>query len=331
MTEKLEQSRKLFVLEFITGGGLYNAELPPSLAREGQLMLDALLGDLDEIPNLRVTTTRDARLPDLAPPVAATRVEGDPWPIWQQQIQAADMVWLLAPESGGVLEKLSRMTPPHKNLGCTPEAVHIATSKSATAACMSRHGVAVVLAYDGAEALAPPLLCKPDDGAGCEDTRRFYHKAEAADWLAKHPGHIVQPWQEGEPASISMLCREGVAWLLACNRQLVESDTQGLLHYRGSLLNGMAQHWEAFDAVAKQVVKALPGLAGYVGVDVMVQNGRVTVLEINPRLTTSYVGLRQATGLNPARLVLDLLYNGTAVERSINPHQLQRNVVKVQL
>jgi predicted ATP-grasp superfamily ATP-dependent carboligase len=259
-------------------------------------------------------------------PVAATRIEGDPWPVWQQHIQAADMVWLLAPESGGVLEKLSRMTLPHKSLGCAPEAVSIAASKSATAACLAEHGVAAVLAYDSAEALATPLLCKPDDGAGCEDTRCFDNKAEAADWLAEHSGHIVQPWLEGEPASISMLCRGGVAWLLACNRQLVESDAQGLLHYRGSVLNGMAQHWEAFEVVARQVAGALPGLIGYVGVDVMVHQGRVTVLEINPRLTTSYVGLRQATGLNPARLVLDLHYNRLSAELS-----LQRNVVRVQL
>ncbi len=325
MTEKLE----LFVLEFITGGGLYNAELPASLAREGQLMLDALLSDLDEIPNIRITTTRDARLPDLHLPVSATRIEGDPWPVWQTCIKTADMVWLLAPESDGVLEQLCRMTPPHKNLGCAPEAVHIATSKSATAECLARQGINVAPALTSLETLSSPLLCKPDDGAGCTDTRRFENKAEAADWLEKHPDHIAQPWLEGESASISMLCREGVAWLLACNRQLVESDAQGLLHYRGSVLNGMAQHWEAFDAVAKQVASALPGLAGYVGVDVMVQNGQVTVLEINPRLTTSYVGLRQATGLNPARLVLDLLYNGMAVERSINPHQLQRNIVEI--
>lgn len=327
MTEKLE----LFVLEFITGGGLYNAELPASLAREGQLMLDALLSDLDGISNIRITTTRDTRLPDLAPPVAATRIEGDPWPVWQACIQAADMVWLLAPESDGVLEQLSRMTPLHKNLGCSPEAVSVAALKSTTAECLARQGISVAPAYNSPETLNPPLLCKPDDGAGCTDTRRFDNKAEAADWLARHPGQIAQPWLEGEPASISMLCREGVAWLLACNRQLVERDAQGLLHYRGSVLNGMAQHWEAFDAVAKQVASALPGLAGYVGVDLMVHQDRVTVLEINPRLTTSYVGLRQATGLNPARLVLDLLYNGMAVERSINPHQLQRNIVEIRI
>lgn len=327
MTEKLE----LFVLEFITGGGLYNAELPVSLAQEGELMLQAMLGDLAEISNIHISTTRDVRLPGPSVNIASTSIAGDPWPLWQAKIEQADMVWLLAPESDGVLEQLSRMTPLHKNLGCSPETVSIATRKSTTAECLAHQGINVAPVFTSLEKLSPPLLCKPDDGAGCTDTRRFDHKAEAADWLAKHPGHIVQPWLEGEPASISMLCRAGVAWLLSCNRQLVERDAQGLLHYRGSVLNGMAHHWEAFEAVAKQVARALPGLAGYVGVDVMLQNGLITVLEINPRLTTSYVGLRQATGLNPARLVLDLLYNGTGVERSINPHQFQRNIVEIRI
>ena len=35
--------------------------------------------------------------------------------------------------------------------------------------------------------------------------------------------------------------------------------------------------------------------------------GGPVVLEINPRLTTSYVGLRPALGRNPAALVLELL------------------------
>ena len=71
----------------------------------------------------------------------------------------------------------------------------------------------------------------------------------------------------------------------------------------------------------------LPGLAGYVGMDVIVDDGRVTVLEINPRLTTSYAGLHRAIGRNPAGLVLDLLYNGCMVEAD----KLQRNVVEVRV
>jgi predicted ATP-grasp superfamily ATP-dependent carboligase len=48
-------------------------------------------------------------------------------------------------------------------------------------------------------------------------------------------------------------------------------------------------------------------LWGYVGVDLVLTGDGPVVLEINPRLTTSYCALRPALGLNTAALVLDLL------------------------
>jgi predicted ATP-grasp superfamily ATP-dependent carboligase len=38
------------------------------------------------------------------------------------------------------------------------------------------------------------------------------------------------------------------------------------------------------------------------------------VIEVNPRLTTSYAGLYRAIGINPAQLVLDLPGSLEAVE-----------------
>ena len=49
----------------------------------------------------------------------------------------------------------------------------------------------------------------------------------------------------------------------------------------------------------------MPGLSGYVGVDVVLGNdGRDWAIEINPRLTTSYVGLRALAGFNLAEAML---------------------------
>ncbi|MFM9912785.1 MAG: ATP-grasp domain-containing protein [Methylophilaceae bacterium] len=313
-------TQNLLVLEFITGGGLYNAPLPDSLAAEGELMLKALLADLAEIPNLHLSTTRDARLSPLN--INIIQVSSDPWPIWQSAIDQADWVWPIAPETDGVLEKLSRMVPPHKLIGSAPQAIHIAASKHATAQHLN--AIPTYWVLDAPNDFAA-YVAKPDDGAGCGDTRYFDDFYKMQTWLQTRPNDIVQPWLNGEPASISMLCREGVAYLLSCNRQLIERDKDGFIYYRGSVINGMVEHWNAFDVVAQQVAKALPQLAGYVGVDVMVDGDCITVLEINPRLTTSYVGLRQATGLNPARLVLDVLYNGIMAERM----KMQRNVVEV--
>ena len=58
---------RLFVSEFICGGGCSGGERPASLVREGAAMLRALLGDLLRIPSLQVVTTWDERLSLMLP------------------------------------------------------------------------------------------------------------------------------------------------------------------------------------------------------------------------------------------------------------------------
>lgn len=323
---------RIFVFEFITGGGLYNAPLPPSLAREGSLMLESLLADLLELPGIEVMTTRDSRLTPLSLPVTVhiPQHADDVWPLWQRCIAEADAVWPIAPESGGVLERVSFLAQSKMLMGSTPDAVRIAASKYATALHLNRNGVAAVPTLLPAE-FSPQngrYVAKPDNGAGCEDTRLFDDCGQLQSWLVsgRTESHVIQPWLEGEASSLSMLCLDGQARLLSCNRQLIEVEDDSI-SYRGSLLNGMAEHWDVFEGIARQVARVLPGLAGYVGVDVIVDDRMVTVLEINPRLTTSYAGLHRAIGRNPAGLVLDLLYNGRMVEAD----DLQRNVVEVRV
>ena len=45
----------------------------------------------------------------------------------------------------------------------------------------------------------------------------------------------------------------------------------------------------------------------------MTETGPV-VVEINPRLTTSYVGLRESIALNPAELIVSIWQNGSIPE-----------------
>jgi predicted ATP-grasp superfamily ATP-dependent carboligase len=325
---------EIFVCEFITGGGLYNAPLAPSLVGEGELMLKALLTDLLATNEVRVATSRDARLPMLGLPVAVEEVDKDPWSLWQRCIKNADLVWLIAPETDGVLEKLSRLVPTGKLIGCAPEAVKIAASKYATAQLLAQHQIPVVPTWKVEQAPTdlPRYVAKPDDGVSCEDTRCFDDFAQMQEWLQggsisskAATSNVIQPWQPGSAASISMLCHEGKAWLLSCNRQVVELHEDRFV-YCGSVINGMAQHWNVFADIAQRIASVMPALSGYVGVDVMVDGSDITVLEINPRLTTSYVGLTQATGLNVAKLVLDLFYN-----RPMQTAHRQRNVITIKL
>ncbi len=322
---------KVFVCEFITGGGLYNVPLPPSLVREGEAMLSSLLADLSGLPGVSLIVARDPRLPlpEFPAQYCVFKPDGDVWGLWRDAMDAADAIWAVAPESGGELEKIAVMAGA-KQIGCVPATIRIAASKLATSRHLIAHGVRAVPTFTIDEQRPASLawIAKPDDGVGCDDMRRFEREAELEAWLAegREQSHVIQPWLDGEAASLSMLCREGRAQLLSCNRQCIEVDG-GAICYRGSVLNGMARHWPAFENTAKQVAQALPGLAGYVGVDVVVEGDTVTVIEINPRLTTSYAGLSRALGRNAAGLVLDLHYNG----RFIAANELQRNLVEVKI
>lgn len=298
-------------------------------------MLQALLEDLAELPEAEILASRDMRLPPLTLPLETVWIgqDADVWQCWERCIRQADAVWPIAPESGGILERLSGLAVEHGKvlLGSAPHAVALAASKYETIAVLSDAGLVVVPTFRPDEISQPgpgSWVAKPDDGVGCGDTHCFTDGAALQAWLqhGRMQSHIVQPCLAGTAASLSMICRNGDAWLLSCNRQLVALRDGGF-SYHGSVLNDMARHWGDFERIAGVVAKAIPGLAGYVGVDALIDEGKISVLEVNPRLTTSYAGLHRAIGCNPARLVVDLLYNGGFRSLPV----IARNIVEVRL
>ena len=59
--------------------------------------------------------------------------------------------------------------------------------------------------------------------------------------------------------------------------------------------------------VAKKAVESIEGLKGYVGVDLILAD-EVYLLEINSRLTTPYVALRNITDFNLGLAIINSIY-----------------------
>lgn len=314
---------RILVCEYVSGGGLIGRDLPPSLAREGDMMLSALVKDLAALPGIELLTTRDCRLPpaDLAARFHSVEPDDDPWALWRSLIPTADAFWPVAPEADGLLENLSllAMEAGRRLIGSQPRAVRLTAAKRATAECLAAHGVAAVPTWPASEFpnAANGWVVKPDQGAGCEDTMLFERRAGLEAWLARHgqgKDLIVQPYLTGPAGSLSVFYADGAAWLLACNRQKV-ALSDGRFHYTGGVVGGFEAGRETYQVLAAAVGKAIEGLWGYVGIDFVATSDGPVVLEINPRLTTSYVGLHRALGVNPAGLLLDLLDHGMAATR----------------
>ncbi|HEX6827514.1 MAG TPA: ATP-grasp domain-containing protein [Burkholderiales bacterium] len=307
---------KIFAYEFITGGGLAREPLPASLAREGDLMARALARDLGDVPGVELWMSRDPRLPALGGARSLRPEPGEePLAAYRRMVQECDAAWPVAPETGGMLEALSRITLESGKLllGSRPEAVKVAASKRATAQRLASCGIAALPAYVEGEAwpdISGPWVVKPDDGAGSGDTFRWPDRARAADWLAaRGPGFIAQPWVEGDALSLSALFADGDARLLAVNRQHL-ALTKGRVALEALTVNALTDADGRFARLAGSVAHALPGLWGYAGVDLVDTPGGPVVVEVNPRLTTSWCALREALGANPAALVLQLLESG---------------------
>jgi predicted ATP-grasp superfamily ATP-dependent carboligase len=302
---------KVFVFEWVTGGGLWEEALPSSLARQGDMMARALLADLQRVPNVWVTTSRDRRLPPLSGVSVIAPASGeDALALYSRGARAADAAWPVAPETNGVLERLSSRTLELGKilLGCRPDAVRLAASKHATAFALRAAGLPVVPTFAAGDRVAPlpgPWVVKPDDGVVCDGALLVTDWRAAAGRLADGSRSLVaQPWIAGQAVSLSLLCRDGDARLLSGNRQHIRIvDTRPMLE--GITVNAIPDRDGTLAQLGRRIAAVIPGLWGYVGVDLVLADAGPIVLEINPRLTTSYCGLRDVLGINPAALVLD--------------------------
>lgn len=216
---------------------------------------------------------------------------------WEQALSQFDAVLAVAPETNGVLlaRAQSVMDAGILWLGCTPAAISLCSSKRATCQTLINQGVATVPCYASREKPAPHeglWITKPDDGCGCEGQVRHPNLDHALERIKANPELMLQPWLEGAPKSLSLWIKpSGEINLLSVNHQAVSISPEGLPHL-DSLSSAAEPVTPRHQALAKAVVNAIPGLSGMVGIDFMESaTGELVVLEVNPRMTTSFTGL----------------------------------------
>ncbi|MGF6543092.1 ATP-grasp domain-containing protein [Paraburkholderia youngii] len=330
---------KIFVYEYLTGGGIDPALAGAgsladlsALIVEGRVMRDALVAALRELDGVQVTFAT-SRFETPAPGDAhCMAAPGESMTAFVARVaREHDYAWVVAPECDGLLLRFHDAVGTARWLGCAKEAIRVASSKSATAACLAAHGIATTPALEPGDPAAQHggrWVVKPDDGAGGLDTIVYERLADAcAEYearaaAARNP--VLQAWVDGEPLSLSLICRGDATKLLSINRQqigLSGGDARGevarIVEFDGVLVDQIDQHSDmgrALDTLAHRVARAIPGLRGFVGIDVVwhPQRGPV-VIEVNPRLTVAYAGLSAVRGSGLTRALLAA--HGVRLER----------------
>jgi predicted ATP-grasp superfamily ATP-dependent carboligase len=321
---------KVLAFDYAMAGGPQARAVPGALTQQAAMLLDALLADLGALAEVELQTMPAAGAagwPAVAP------LDGQAFgERFAACLQAADAVWPLALEPG-LLEDLSRdiLRSQRILLGSAPGAVRATASKLKLARVLARGGVPAVPTYSPHAPLPEgrgAWVVKPDDGAGCLDTRLFSDRAAALAHVraSATQDYVLQPFVAGELGSLSLVCCDGKAWVLACNRERV-AVRDDRFHFLGSTVNGLDDADGVLAGLAQQVAAALPTLWGYVGVDFIRSAGGAVVLDVNPRPTAAYAGLHTSTGCNPAGLVIGLLKGAGALPApSIRPRAVRVDV-----
>lgn len=302
---------RLLIHEFVTGGGLFTEPTAPppagSLAAEGAAMLTAVAADFVKA-GVTVEVLRDRRLKLSLPECEVVDVgAGEELGRLAERASRADATLLIAPEFDGLLLERCRVVERcgARLLSPSAEFVAIASDKDETAERLRGGGVPVPDAVRiephqrAPRDFAFPAVLKPPDGAGSQDVRLV---RSAAEMPAVTRRMRLERFCPGQAASIAVLCgpRENVP-LPACAQHL--SDDGHFRYLGGRVPLAPPLHRRAA-RLALSALRCLPPTVGYVGLDLVLgesADGRDdVVIEVNPRLTTSYVGLRRLARSNLA-------------------------------
>ena len=326
--------KTIFVAEFLCGGGMFDTpveHIAPTLLLEGTSMWRALIDDLSAWA--RVVTPLDPRLklslPNGNVEVVEMPMDAMPWHRWIEAASDCDVAIVIVPETDHLLiQAVTQLRAAGiEVLAISNSALRLTSDKWQTAKWLHRQGIphpeTWVLEPETRHPICShPLstmhcqtsdgfIVKPRDGCGALEMRCYVDLDQALNSMSPH--EITQRWIIGRPASVSVVACQvdhrctflPAVWQTFQSHRDEASDS--CLSYQGGLGPVGHEFQLRSEALATRVIKSMPGKpSGFFGMDWIAGNDPVqdSVIEINPRLTTSYVGIRRMIRENLTRRLL---------------------------
>ncbi len=233
------------------------------------------------------------------------------WTVLQEEADRADLILLIAPEECGWLLRCHAALPgcEAKFLSPSGDFLQMACSKHATSEWLREQGVQRLEGqlFNAATSRWPPevsvpAIIKPDDGAG--GTRKIID-----DWnSARPPTHglwRIESLIEGTAVSMAAICGAGDPVWLEPLQQVFQPPADGI--YVGGEYPLPKPLQQRARQLAASGLSAMGPARGYVGLDLVLHKfdcQRDAIVDVNPRLTCSYLGLRQIYSTNLAEALV---------------------------
>ena len=198
-------------------------------------------------------------------------------------------VIIIAPETNNLSSEIySHVSRNHVVLGPNISSINTFSSKTKMLMKLRRLNLPIVENYNLNLNYKGKIICKPDTSAGSENTfvtnKNNYEKKK---------GYLVQKFYNGKKGSFLMLCKNGKSKVICCNEQLLNLKKEKIQQV-GCIMGGLEKHRNEIEIIANRISKNFKGLFGIVGVDIVIENKKWLIIEINPRFTSAYSGLNKS-------------------------------------
>ena len=194
-------------------------------------------------------------------------------------------------------------------LGNAPELMKEVSNKAWLSSRLDDFGIPHPLTYTGREIVEGeekakhfhyPVVAKPAYGGG--GTANFFcrDEKELIRWAKQLPDFLFQEYIKGKHASVSLISSKREAISVSVNEQLIgldSLDAPGPFVYCGNVSPFVTKFSERLCEIAEELTNEL-GLVGSNGVDFVVTDEELFVIEVNPRFQGSLDTVELSTGLN---------------------------------
>ena len=287
----------IMVAEYAVGAGEGG-----TIMLEGRAMLDVLVRSFTAVGHNVVYPTSGTVLP------AGTAVKVNDFDRSVEELSAqCDAALVLAPDEllGDLTEIVEGNTV---NLGCPSGSVRLCADKLECTRILENEGIKVPATTVSGEqnvfSHGDRVVLKPRWGCASEDTTLTRYSC--ATMIPE--GFVATRYIEGEHLSASLVVGDDTqspsVLPLTVNRQNISIGSK--IQYNGGTVGVDTGRNQELFRVAKRSAEAL-GCQGYVGVDIVLAD-EPWVIDVNPRLTTSIIGISKVMEEELGELILKAHY-----------------------
>ena len=220
-------------------------------------------------------------------------------------IKENDKVFILAPEENLNLYNIVKALEEKKvsNFNCKSNFIYETTCKIRTQNLLKnskKYQIKIHRKYQNIDK-HKKIIAKISDGLASENLLVFNDRDDLEKNYNKiNKNHVFQEYIEGKVIGINIFADLNGINILSINEQIYKNSSEHEIFLNKINIGKFNHMLSEIEFFLKVIFENLDGYFGFLGVDaIMTEDNNIFFLEINPRLTTSYIGLRKTMGINP--------------------------------